>query len=255
MDTILVVDDEEDIADLVIFHLEKNGYRGQKLTNGLPVVQTARDIQPAAIILDLMLPGVPGLEVFRRLRAQNDTKHIPVIMLTAKAEEVDRIVGFELGADDYVTKPFSARELMLRLKAVLRRHGTPQEKPKIYKGGPISLDAESFVVRIDNESVTLTATEFGLLEELMSRKGRVLSRELLLNNVWGYTHSGSLRTVDTHVRRLRAKLGDAAWYVETIRSVGYRFRDDNAVRGEDDELEPASAVDGDDADDDAAEDV
>lgn len=239
MDTILVVDDEEDIADLVIFNLEKNGFRGVKLLNGLPVVQTARELQPAVILLDLMLPGVPGLEVFRRLRSQSDTKHIPVIMLTARAEEVDRIVGFELGADDYVAKPFSVRELMLRIKAVLRRNSTQTEKPKIYRGGSITLDAESFVVRVGNDQVTLTATEFGLLEELMSRKGRVLSRELLLNNVWGYTHSGSLRTVDTHVRRLRAKLGDAAVFIETIRSVGYRFRDENA------EGEP---IGGDDAD-------
>jgi two-component system phosphate regulon response regulator PhoB len=193
------------------------------------------------VVLDLMLPGVDGLEVFKRLRAQADTKHIPVLMLTAKADEVDRIVGFELGADDYVTKPFSVRELMLRIKAVLRRaRGGEEEKRRILTGGPIQLDTDGHVVRIDGQPVTLTATEFGLLEELMSRKGRVLSRELLLTNVWGYTHSGSLRTVDTHVRRLRAKLGDAAAYIETIRSVGYRFREALPAEGElDDEDDEA----------------
>lgn len=227
METILVVDDEQDLADLIVFHAEKNGFRGVKLTNGLPVVATAQEVQPAAIILDLMLPGVDGLEVFRRLRRHPKTRHIPVLMLTAKADEVDRIVGLELGADDYIPKPFSVRELMLRLKAVLRRARPSDEPaPKVIKAGPMLLDADRFSVEIGGEPIRLTAIEFKLLEELMSRRGRVLKREHLLSNVWGYTHFGSLRTVDTHVRRLRAKLGDAADYIETVRGVGYRFLSD-----------------------------
>jgi DNA-binding response OmpR family regulator len=256
METLLVVDDEEDLADLVAYHAEKNGFRVEKLANGLPVVATAIELRPAAIVLDLMLPGVDGLEVFKRLRAHPKTRDIPVVMLTAKADDIDRIVGLELGADDYVTKPFNARELMLRVKAVLRRNrpeaasgepGFDSPPGKIQRAGPILLDPERHRVEVADEASRLTAIEFKLLEELMSRRGRVLTREHLLQNVWGYTHHGSARTVDTHVRRLRAKLGDdAARYIETIRGIGYRFCEDEPPAGP---FEPDDEpLDGDDDD-------
>jgi two-component system phosphate regulon response regulator PhoB len=176
-----------------------------------------------------MLPDVDGLEVFRTLRRQETTRAIPIIMLTAKADEVDRVVGLELGADDYVTKPFSPREVVLRVKAILRRTsatGEPGEGAKTIAFGPVRLDAERFEVFIEGEKIVLTSTEFKLLQELLTRRGKVLTRKQLLENVWGYVQNVTDRTVDTHIKRLRQKIGPvAAAYIETIRGVGYRFAD------------------------------
>ncbi len=226
-DTILVVDDEEDLADLVAFNLERQGFRTIKALNGTDALTLASETVPDLIILDLMLPDVDGLEVFRRLRRERRTEAIPVIMLTARVDEVDRVVGLELGADDYVTKPFSPREVALRAKAILRRARSRREGPEdALEFGPIRLDPQRFEVFIDGEPVTLTSTEFRLLQELLLRRGKVLSRRHLLEHVWGYVHNVTDRTVDTHIKRLRQKIGPAgAAYVETIRGAGYRFAD------------------------------
>ena len=190
-------------------------------TQGLAL---ARQYTPDLVILDVMLPGVDGFEVCRRLGAQSETSHIPVLMLTARGEEVDRVVGLSLGADDYVVKPFSVRELMLRVKAVLRRGGRTAESPVLERHG-IRVRTEAHSAEVGGEVLNLTATEFRLLEDLLRHAGSVRTREQLLNNVWGYSFEGYARTVDTHVRRLRAKLGDAAPMLETVRGVGYRIKE------------------------------
>lgn len=225
---IFVVDDEEDLAELIAWNLERNGFEPVVAYSGKGSLETAREEQPALIILDLMLPDIDGLEVFRMLKADAATANIPVVMLTAKADELDRIVGLELGADDYVTKPFSPRELVLRIKGILRRTNTTttEELPETIEFGPIRLVPERFEVFIENEPVTLTSTEYRLLQELVMRRGRVLNRRYLLENVWGYVDNVTDRTVDTHIKRLRQKIGpNAADYIETIRGVGYRFCD------------------------------
>lgn len=242
---VLVVDDEEDLADLVAFNLERSGFAPTKASDGREALELAASLVPDLIILDLMLPDVDGLEVFRRLRRDQKTASIPVIMLTAKAEELDRVVGLELGADDYVTKPFSVRELMLRVKAILRRSVPASDEPTdLVEFGPISMNPERFEVHISGEAIILTSTEFRLLQELIMRRGKVLSRKHLLENVWGYVNNVTDRTVDTHIKRLRQKIGpEAAAYVETVRGVGYRFSDTP---------KPAGAVPLDDEDDDLA---
>jgi len=173
-----------------------------------------------------MLPGMDGKDICRALKADPVTQLIPILMLTARAEEVDRVIGFELGADDYVTKPFSPRELVLRVKAILRRKETPQEEQKLLQIGDLLIDSERHQVSVKNSPVRLTSTEFKLLLELASRRGRIQTRENLLNKVWGYTYEGYARTVDTHIRRLREKLGFSGEWIETVRGVGYRFRDE-----------------------------
>ena len=183
----------------------------------------AREQKPALVLLDLMLPGMDGFEVCRRLGSSPDTAEIPVLMLTARGEEMDRVVGLSLGADDYVVKPFSVRELMLRVRAVLRRRKRPENGPVERHG--IRLDPEAHRVISEGKEVALTATEFRLLEDLMRHAGAVRSREQLLDNVWGYTFEGYARTVDTHMRRLRSKLGESQKFLETVRGVGYRFKD------------------------------
>jgi two-component system phosphate regulon response regulator PhoB len=224
---ILVVDDEADLAELVAFNLERHGFRTAKVMDGRSAIDAACSLLPSLIILDLMLPDVDGLDVFRTLKQKEETASIPILMLTAKAEEVDRIVGLELGADDYVTKPFSPRELVLRVKAILRR--APQQTETASTAvefGPIRMDPERFEAFIEGEPVTLTSTEFRLLQEFVTRRGKVLTRHHLLENVWGYVHNVTDRTVDTHVKRLRQKIGPvAAAYIETVRGVGYRFAD------------------------------
>jgi two-component system phosphate regulon response regulator PhoB len=175
-----------------------------------------------------MLPGMDGKDICRALKADPVTQLIPVLMLTARAEEVDRVIGFELGADDYVTKPFSPRELVLRVKAILRRKEAPQEGEKVLRIGDLSIDIDRHCVSIQDKPIRLTSTEFKLLFELASRRGRVQSREHLLDKVWGYTYEGYARTVDTHIRRLREKLGPLGNSIETIRGVGYRFREEEA---------------------------
>ncbi len=226
-ETILVVEDDVDILNLLRFNLETAGYDVLMSTDGYEGMNLAKKRRPDMIILDLMLPGIDGFEVCKDLKRSKDTADIPVIMLTARGEEVDRIVGLELGADDYVVKPFSPRELMLRVKAILKRAvpaETEAQRP-LWKKGGLSVDMEAHRVTVDDVDIELTATEFKLLVELVHRQGRVLTRDQLLNRVWGYEFEGYARTVDTHIRRLRQKLGPYAEFVETVRGVGYRFRE------------------------------
>lgn len=225
---ILVVEDEPDILEVVGYNLAQAGFDVDKATDGETGLKLAAAKLPDLIVLDLMLPGIDGFEVCRLLRQEEATKHIAVLMLTARAEEVDRIVGLELGADDYVVKPFSPRELVLRVKAILRRSeggGEPSDDESgVISSGPLSIDPDAYRVALRGEALQLTATEFRLLLTLMQRRGRVQSRQELLQSVWDYQHEGYARTVDTHIRRLREKLGEAADLVETVRGVGYRFR-------------------------------
>ena len=221
----MVVDDEADVMDMLVINLRAAGFQVVAVEDGATALMKARSEAPSLIILDLMLPQMPGLEVCKVLKSDVATRHIPVIMLTAKAEEVDKIVGLELGADDYVTKPFSPRELMLRVNRSLRRGKdkvTGVEKMLI---GDLVLDHTRHEVLVKNKPVDLTATEFRLLALLMERRGRVQGRDSLLNDVWGYESVIDTRTVDTHVRRLREKLGPLATYIETIRGVGYRINE------------------------------
>lgn len=224
-EAILIVDDEQDVLDLLVYNLHKAGYKIVTARDGAAALQKARDEVPSLIILDLMLPQMDGTEVCRRLKADPKTAHIPIIMLTAKAEEVDRVVGLELGADDYVTKPFSPREVALRVKGVLRRASGKSAPAEILKFGDLTVDIAKHAVTLKDRGVELTATEFKLLATLLERRGRVQSRDRLLTDVWGYEGDVDTRTVDTHMRRLREKLGEAADYVETVRGVGYRFAD------------------------------
>jgi two-component system, OmpR family, phosphate regulon response regulator PhoB len=195
--------------------------------DGLTALERAKKERPSLIILDLMLPGMDGKDLCRALKSNPLTQSIPILMLTAKAEEVDRIIGFELGADDYVTKPFSPRELVLRVKAILQRLEVPKGEMKMIQIGDLMIDIDRHDVSVQRKRVPLTSTEFKLLVELASKRGRVQTREQLLNRVWGYTYEGYARTVDTHIRRLREKLGITGDWIETIRGVGYRFREDN----------------------------
>ena len=220
---ILIIEDETDVADLLTLNLRKAGYRVSTAADGASGLQKARDNRPDFIILDLMLPKMSGLEVCRILKSDTATAQIPILMLTAKAEEVDRIVGLEFGADDYVTKPFSPREVVLRIRAIFRRGEKPDES---LSAGPVSIDLARHQVRVNGKVVHLTSLEFKLLRTLMQRRGRVQDRDRLLNEVWGYEAVIDTRTVDTHVRRLREKLGKAGDAIETVRGFGYRLRDD-----------------------------
>jgi two-component system phosphate regulon response regulator PhoB len=219
---ILIIEDESDVADLLTLNLRKAGFRTSTAADGASGLQKARDARPDFIILDLMLPKMPGLEVCKILKGDTATSPIPILMLTAKAEEIDRIVGLEFGADDYVTKPFSPREIVLRIRAILRRGQTPTES---LKAGSISIDPARHEVRVNGKQVHLTSIEFKLLQKLMQRRGRVQDRDRLLNEVWGYEAVIDTRTVDTHVRRLREKLGKAGDVIETVRGFGYRLRE------------------------------
>lgn len=224
-ESILVVEDEEDILDLISYNLKQAGFSIIAVESGEEALEVASEENFSLVLLDLMLPGIDGLEVCRLLRAKPETKNIPVLMLTARTEEVDRIVGLELGADDYLTKPFSPRELVLRVRAILRRaEAVESVSDETIRIGSLTIDPIEHRVQLLSEEIELTATEFRLLLTLAQRRGRVQSREELLNVVWGYEHSGYRRTVDTHLRRLRAKMGEAADYLETVRGVGYRFR-------------------------------
>lgn len=224
-ESILVVEDEEDILDLISYNLKQAGFSIIAVESGEEALEVASEENFSLVLLDLMLPGIDGLEVCRLLRAKPETKNIPVLMLTARTEEVDRIVGLELGADDYLTKPFSPRELVLRVRAILRRAEVIESvSDETIRVGSLTIDPIEHRVQLLGEEIELTATEFRLLLTLAQRRGRVQSREELLNVVWGYEHSGYRRTVDTHLRRLRAKMGEAADYLETVRGVGYRFR-------------------------------
>ncbi len=224
---ILVIEDDEDILQLLRFTFESAGFEVRTAATGRDGLALLSGFRPDIVLLDLMLPGMSGLDVCKELRRMPDMGDLPIIMLTARGEEVDRIVGLELGADDYIVKPFSPRELVLRVNAVLRRTQGVVENPshtRLRKDGLV-VDTEAHRVEMDGEETQLTATEFKLLVELLKNRGRVRTRDQLLNTVWGYEFEGYARTVDTHVRRLRQKIGDYAEYIETIRGVGYRFRD------------------------------
>lgn len=222
---ILVVEDEEDLLDLIDYNLRQAGFRVLRAADGQEGLRLAQREKPDLVILDLMLPKMDGKEVCRRIRQGEQTRLIPVVMVTAKSEEIDRIIGFEIGADDYVTKPFSMRELVLRIEAVLRRAEERPEVPRVLRFPGMVIDPERHRVEVDGSPVELTATEFRLLHQLAANAGKVLTREVLLDLVWGYTYEGYSRTVDTHVRRLRSKLGSAGGLIETCRGVGYRFRE------------------------------
>ena len=221
---IYVVEDEPDIAEVLKFNLEKAEFDVEVLRRGDTALEAIRRQPPDLIVLDLMLPGLDGLEVTRVLKRDPATSRIPLVMLTAKGEEVDRIVGLELGADDYIPKPFSPREVVLRIKAVLRRHAGEEEPGETLSAGAIRLDASAHRAEARGKEVQLTATEFRLLKVLLERQGRVQTRSRLLSDVWGYAEDVDSRTVDTHVRRLRRKLGPEADRIETVIGVGYRLR-------------------------------
>lgn len=224
---ILIVEDERDLVATLEYALEREGFRARSAYTGREALEVASvDPAPDLVLLDLMLPDMSGTQVCQQLRASERTRGMPVIMMTAKAEEVDRVVGFEVGADDYVVKPFSLRELMLRIRAVLRRKA-PSEAPLTPTAfGRLRIDMDGHRVWVDDAEVTLTALEFRLLTTLIARRGRVQTRDALLADVWGVQPGLTTRTVDTHVRRLRKKLGELADYVQTLRGVGYRFTTD-----------------------------
>jgi two-component system phosphate regulon response regulator PhoB len=223
---ILVVEDEPDIVEVLRYNLGREDFVVDVATRGDEALEVVRRQPPDLVVLDLMLPGLDGLEVLRTLRRDQATRSLPVLLLTARGEEIDRVVGLELGADDYVTKPFSPREVTLRIRAILRRGEEPEEAAadRIERGDVI-LDLGAHRVLVAGKPVSLTATEFRLLKILMQRRDRVQTREQLLTEAWGYSEEVDSRTVDTHVRRLRRKLGDAADRIETVVGVGYRFRD------------------------------
>jgi len=219
---ILIVDDDVELCELLIQYLGREGFSVEAVHEGVLGVDKALSGGHSLVVLDVMLPGISGLDVLRRIRASSE---IPVVMLTARGEEVDRIVGLELGADDYVVKPFSPRELILRVRAILKRYMAEEAPATVWRLEGLSVDFQAHRVLVDDQEITLTATEFRLLGELIRNQGKVQSRDHLLDKVWGYQFEGYARTVDTHVRRLRQKLGPYAEFIETLRGVGYRFRD------------------------------
>lgn len=234
--TILVVDDEDDLRKVLEFNLRNAGFQTLGAANGLTAIQLAQAEIPDLILLDVMLPDVQGTQVCQMLKTNPLTRAIPIVMLTARGEEIDRVVGFELGVDDYIVKPFSVREVVLRVRAILKRSERQsgldeKSEPEIESGnlmrfGRIEFDPVRHRVKIDGEEAKLTATEFRLLETFLTRRGRVQTREMLLGDVWGEEINVTPRTVDTHVKRLREKLGVCGEYVETVRGVGYRFAEE-----------------------------
>ncbi len=232
---ILAVDDETDILNLLSYNLKKAGFSVLTAEDGPEALDIAGKECPALIVLDIMLPNMEGTEVLKRLKGEGGTRNIPVIMLTAKGEEIDRIVGLELGADDYITKPFSPRELILRVRAILKRGGPrgEEEAPEkaaapseILSYGALTIDTSRHKVSVAGVGIDLTSTEFRLITELIKGRGRVLTRDVLLDRAWGEDFHVTDRTVDTHIRRLRVKLGEAGLYIETVRGAGYRFTDE-----------------------------
>ncbi|HSJ10914.1 MAG TPA: response regulator transcription factor [Longimicrobiales bacterium] len=223
---ILVVEDERDIAALVAYHLMKEGYRVRTAEGGTEALEAAAAERPDLLILDLMLPGFSGYEVLQEMRRRPATSDVPVVVLTARRDEADRVKGLELGADDYVTKPFSPRELVLRVAAVLRRAQSPAVAGggRTLRAGPITVDLDALHVLVDDDEVELTPTEYRLLVSLIERRGRVQSRQQLLETAWDIHARIETRTVDMHVQRLRAKLGAHGHLIETMRGFGYRFR-------------------------------
>ena len=221
MERVLIVDDDLDIQRLVSYNLTQAGFEVATAETGRKALDSVQKHPPDLIILDLMLPDVDGMEVCRTLRHRDDSRRIPIVMLTARGDEIDRVVGFELGADDYVMKPFSPRELVLRVKSIFRR--MRDERSDLLRSGKIQLYPERRQCFVASNLIVLTAKEFDLLQELMRAHGNVLTREVLMDKVWGYHGEATSRTLDTHIRRLREKLGDEAMRVETVRGVGYRM--------------------------------
>jgi len=221
---VLIVEDEPDIRDLLAFHLEREGYHVTRSRTGADALRQVRARPPDLILLDLMLPELGGLDVCRRLRQDPRTASVPIVMLTARGEEVDRILGLELGADDYIVKPFSPKEVVARVRAVLRRAGARDGAAPVVSGRLV-IDPDRHTVEVDAATIELTPKEFDLLRALAEARGRVLSREFLLDRVWGYASAGEIesRTVDVHVRRLRMKLGDEGQRITTVKGVGYRL--------------------------------
>lgn len=222
-DFIAIVDDEPDIRELVTIHLEKSGFRSQKYASAESFLTSLPQNIPSLIVLDLMLPDIDGIEVCKRLKSDARYRHIPIIMLTARGEELDRVLGLELGADDYVTKPFSPRELVARVKAVLRRNQVPQQENIIRIHDDLVIDTRRFMVYVDGAAVELTATEFKLLKMLAAKRGMVFSRREILDNLWEAEKIVVDRTVDVHIKHLRDKLGPAAEYLKNVRGVGYKI--------------------------------
>jgi two-component system, OmpR family, alkaline phosphatase synthesis response regulator PhoP len=226
MKQIFVVEDEKDLVELLTYNLEKDGYRVLSEMDGDTALKKIPEKMPDLVLLDLMLPKTDGLTVCKTLKSNPKTSHIPVVMLTAKGEESDKIVGLELGADDYVTKPFSVKELLARVRAVLRRFSKSQEGEPIQKFKELTLNRSKHEVVLKSQKLDLTAKEFELLDYFLTHAGRVLSRDVLLNNVWGYDYFGTTRTVDVHVRRLREKLGAYDKHIQTVKGYGYLFKDE-----------------------------
>ena len=220
---VFIVEDEPDLRDTLTYNFENEGFTVNSFSNGESFLESLTKNKPNLVILALMLPGVSGLDACRELRSDDNLNDIAVVMLTAKSEEIDRIVGFELGADDYVTKPFSVRELILRVKVLLKKRLENSANEQILAFGPITMNLDAHDVVVDGENITLTALEFKLLKHLLNRKGRVQTRDQLLGDVWGYSSEVTTRTVDTHIKRLREKLGKPGDLIQTIRGVGYRF--------------------------------
>ena len=222
---VLIVDDEKDIVKMLDYNLKKEGFRTTFAYNGEKAFETAKKERPDIIILDVMLPGMDGLEVCKALKKEAGTCSIPIIMLTAKTQESDKVVGLELGADDYVTKPFSPRELVARVKAVLRRVKEKEKLPDTWAEGDLAIDFSKIQVSLKGKPIELTAKEFELLKTLIAAKGRVLSREQLLSTIWGFDHSMEIetRTVDVHIRTLRKKLKNESKRIVTVKNYGYRF--------------------------------
>ncbi len=224
-DTILAVDDEVHILELISFNLKSAGYNVVTALTGEEALKRCEVEKPSLVLLDIMLPGIDGLEVCRRLKGDHSTSNIPIIMLTARGDEVDKILGLELGADDYITKPFSVRELAARVKSLLRRVAPQQEsEPQTLRCGDIMIDITNYEAFKGSEKLSLTLKEFELLKVLVLSRGKVLTRDFLLDRIWGYEYYGETRTVDVHIRHLRQKLGEEP-YIETVRGVGYRFVD------------------------------
>ena len=224
-DTILAVDDEVHILELISFNLKAAGYHVVTALTGEEALKRCEVEKPSLVLLDIMLPGIDGLEVCRRLKGDRTTSNIPIIMLTARGDEVDKILGLELGADDYITKPFSVRELAARVKSLLRRVAPQQEsEPQTLRAGDIMIDITNYEAFKGGEKLSLTLKEFKLLKVLVLSRGKVLTRDFLLDRIWGYEYYGETRTVDVHIRHLRQKLGEEP-YIETVRGVGYRFVD------------------------------
>jgi len=223
---VLVIEDEVDLATTLEYNLRSEGFTVRIAHSGRQGLASATaDPLPDVIVLDLMLPDLSGTEICRKLREGDRTRDIPVVMCTAKGEEIDRVVGFEVGADDYVVKPYSVRELILRIRALLRRAHRIEGEPSLIRFGRLKIDRDAHRAWVDDLEIGLTALEFRLLHAFLSRRGRVQTRDALLSDVWGIEADVTTRTVDTHVKRLREKLGDAGAYIETLRGVGYRFKD------------------------------